>query len=198
MRWRRDVRRFRTDPVDDAIVARGLDAFAMAPSVGLSEPWRVINVESAAARAAALSNFQTANAEALAAYREDGDCERAALYAGLKLSGMRDAPVQLAVFCNDATTKGANLGARSMPEMRAYSVACAISMMWLALRAEGVGLGWVSILDEQALATALEVPDSWKLIGYLCIGWPEDQTPRAELEELGWEPRIGLPEMERR
>ncbi|MER5171915.1 5,6-dimethylbenzimidazole synthase [Thioclava sp. GXIMD2076] len=198
MAWRRDVRRFRTDPVPDDILARGLDAFALAPSVGLSEPWRVVNVESAAARAAALSNFQSANAEALAAYRAGGDIDRATLYAGLKLSGMQKAPVQLAVFCDDATTKGARLGARSMPEMRAYSVVAAMTMMWLALRAEGVGMGWVSILDPEALAKSLDVPDSWKLIGYLCIGWPEQAQPTPELEQLGWEAREGLARLERR
>ncbi|WP_339108362.1 5,6-dimethylbenzimidazole synthase [Thioclava sp. GXIMD4216] len=198
MLWRRDVRRFRTDPVPEEILARGLDAFSRAPSVGLSEPWRVINVESAAARAAALSNFQTANAEALAAYQAGGDIDRATLYAGLKLSGMQKAPVQLAVFCDTGTVKGAGLGARSMPEMRAYSVVAAMTMMWLALRAEGVGMGWVSILDPEALAKSLDVPESWKLIGYLCIGWPERSQPTPELEQLGWETRDGLPKLERR
>ncbi|OCX66994.1 5,6-dimethylbenzimidazole synthase [Thioclava sp. SK-1] len=198
MRWRRDVRRFRSDPVPDQILARGLEAFAMAPSVGLSEPWRIVTVESAAARAAALANFEAANAEALATYQAHGEDNRAALYANLKLTGMREAPVQLAVFCDETSAKGAGLGARTMPEMRAYSVASAISMMWLALRSDGVGLGWVSIFDAPGLARALDVPDSWKLIGYLCIGWPERISNTAELEELGWEPRIGLPEMERR
>ena len=99
MRLRRDVRRFRIDAIDEAVLTRCLDAFRLAPSVGLSEPWRVIRVESDAARAAALRNFETANAEALKGYSG----EKAQLYSGLKLSGMQDAPVQLAVFCDDET-----------------------------------------------------------------------------------------------
>ncbi|PCD76033.1 5,6-dimethylbenzimidazole synthase [Pseudothioclava arenosa] len=198
MAWRRDVRRFRPDPVPGDVLDRGLAAFATAPSVGLSEPWRVVAVDSAAARAAALANFEGANAEALAEYHAGGELSRAAIYAGLKLSGMRDAPVQLAVFCDEATPKGAGLGARTMPEMRAYSVVSAVTLLWLALRAEGVGLGWVSILDPERLTRDLDVPASWRLIGYFCIGYPETESATPELEQLGWEPRLGLPEMEQR
>ena len=197
MRWRRDVRRFRTDPVPEDVLNRGLAAFASAPSVGLSEPWRVVTISSAAARAAALANFRAANAEALAAYQSDAP-SRAALYAGLKLSGMQDAPVQLAIFADEVTPKGAGLGARTMPEMRAYSVVSAVTLLWLALRAEGVGLGWVSILDPDRLRRDLDLPDSWRLIGYFCIGYPESETDMPELETLGWEPRLGLPELEHR
>lgn len=185
MRWRRDVRRFRTDPVEAAVLDRCLCAFSLAPSVGLSEPWRVISVETPAARAAAIANFEAANATALASY---GD-EKARLYAGLKLSGMRDAPVHLAVFCDDETHKGAGLGAATMPETRAYSVVGAITLFWLAARAEGLGIGWVSILDADRLSRDLDVPESWKLIGYLCVGWPEQASHTPELEIAGWETR---------
>ncbi|MDV7271977.1 5,6-dimethylbenzimidazole synthase [Thioclava sp. A2] len=198
MRWRRDVRRFRPDPVPADVLERGLKAFGMAPSVGLSEPWRVVKIESAAARAAALANFEAANAEALEAFRESDTPERAAIYANLKLSGMKDAPVQLAIFCDDETPKGGGLGARTMPEMRAYSVVGAIMLLWLALRAEGIGLGWVSILDPERLSRDLDLPESWRLIGYFCIGYPEIESETAELEELGWEPRLGLPPLEER
>ncbi len=185
MRLRRDVRRFRTDAVDEAVLTRCLDTFRLAPSVGLSEPWRVIRVKSEKARTAALENFQTANAEALAGYSG----EKAQLYSSLKLSGMREAPVQLAVFCDDATDKGLGLGAGTMPEMRRYSVVTAITLFWLSLRAEGLGLGWVSILDPDRLTQDLKVPDSWRLIGYFCIGWPEALSDTPELERAGWENR---------
>lgn len=185
MRWRRDVRRFRADPVEPAVLKRCLEAFRIAPSVGLSEPWRIVAVKSPSARAAALANFEAANKQALSGYVG----ARAALYAGLKLSGMREAPVQLAVFCDDETEKGQGLGAGTMPEMRRYSVAGAIAMFWLALRAEGLGLGWVSILDPDQLSADLDVPDTWRLVGYLCIGWPEEQTDAPELERVGWERR---------
>lgn len=185
MRLRRDVRRFRTDPVDEAVLMRCLSAFQLAPSVGLSEPWRILRIESDAARAAALKNFEAANAEALKGYSG----ERAAKYAGLKLSGMRDAPVQLAVYCDDDTTQGHGLGAATMPEMRRYSVVTAITLFWLALRAEGLGLGWVSVLDPGQLNRDLNAPAGWQLIGYFCAGYPEKVSKTPELEQQGWESR---------
>ncbi len=185
LRLRRDVRRFRTDAIDEAVLTRCLDAFRLAPSVGLSEPWRVIRVESQAARDAALRNFQTANAQAFEGYSG----EKAQLYSRLKLSGMQEAPVQLAVFCDDASVKGQGLGADTMPEMRRYSVVSAITLFWLALRAEGLGLGWVSILDPDQMARDLDVPEDWRLIGYFCVGLPETQSDTPELEQVGWECR---------
>ncbi|WP_170791434.1 5,6-dimethylbenzimidazole synthase [Ruegeria lacuscaerulensis] len=185
LRLRRDVRRFRTDAIDEAVLTRCLDAFRLAPSVGLSEPWRVIRVKSQPARDAALRNFQTANAQALDGYSG----EKAQLYSRLKLSGMQEAPVQLAVFCDDTTDKGQGLGAGTMPEMRRYSVVSAITLFWLALRAEGLGLGWVSILDPDQMARDLDVPEDWRLIGYFCVGMPETQSDTPELEQVGWECR---------
>jgi 5,6-dimethylbenzimidazole synthase len=194
MRWRRDVRRFRTDPVEAAVLNRCLSAFSLAPSVGLSEPWRVISVDSAKARAAAIANFQAANAEALSGYSD----EKAELYATLKLSGMQEAPVHLAVYCDEAAAKGSGLGAGSMPETRAYSVVGAITLFWLTARAEGLGLGWVSILDPDKLAVDLGTPPDWRLIGYLCVGWPEAETDTPELERAGWEARDATLWLERR
>ena len=185
MRWRRDVRRFRPDAVPDAELNACLEAFALAPSVGLSEPWRVMRVDGEAARAAVRENFRAANAEALGGYTGD----KAKTYASLKLSGMDQAPVQLAVWCDDGTAKGAGLGARSMPEMRRYSVVSAVMNFWLAARARGLGVGWVSILDPELLARDLRAPDGWSLIAYLCIGYPEEDHLDPELERAGWERR---------
>ncbi|WP_113911093.1 5,6-dimethylbenzimidazole synthase [Roseovarius dicentrarchi] len=194
MRWRRDVRHFRTDPIDEAALLRCLDSFNLAPSVGLSEPWRLMRVDSAPARAAAVANFEAANSAALAGYNGD----RAALYAGLKLSGMMDAPVHLAVWCDDATPKGAGLGAATMPEMRRYSVVGAITQFWLAARAAGLGVGWVSILDPAQLARDLDAPPAWQLIAYLCVGWPLEDSQTPELETAGWEARApALPVLRR-
>ncbi len=194
MRWRRDVRRFRTDPVPEEILARALHAFTLAPSVGLSEPWRVVRVDSPDRRVACLANFRDSNTQALNGF--DGD--RAATYSCLKLSGMAEAPVHLAVFCDDATPKGHGLGAATMPETRAYSVVGAISHLWLALRADGLGLGWVSILDHARLNRDLDVPDDWRFIGYLCIGWPEKEDTVPELEREGWETRADALHLETR
>ncbi|MGR3548674.1 MAG: 5,6-dimethylbenzimidazole synthase [Roseovarius sp.] len=185
MRWRRDVRRFRRDAVDEAVLQDCLDTFLLSPSVGLSEPWRVIRVQSPGARAAALENFTAANAQALAGY--DGD--KARIYSGLKLSGMQEAPVQLAIYCDEATDKGAGLGAGTMPEMRRYSVVGAITHFWLAARAQGLGVGWVSILDPARLSRDLAVPADWALVAYLCVGWPETTSETPELELAGWESR---------
>ena len=157
MRWRRDVRRFRADPVGEDDLAVCVEAMGLAPSVGLSEPWRVVRVESAAARAAALANFEAANADALSGY----DGERATTYAGLKLSGMREAPLQLAIFCDEDGAKGGGLGAGTMPEMRRYSVVTAVMNFWLAARARGLGVGWVSILDPRKVVAFI--------LGLLCL-----------------------------
>ena len=194
MRWRRDVRRFRTDPVDKALLSQCLDAFLLAPSVGLSEPWRVVQVQSETARAAALGNFQAANADALAGYSG----EQAAIYSQLKLSGMQEAPVQLAIFCDEATDKGAGLGARTMPEMRRYSVVAAITQFWLVARSHGLGVGWVSILDPVRLCRDLGVDSDWSLVGYLCVGWPEEMSETPELVSAGWEDRRGTVPIESR
>jgi 5,6-dimethylbenzimidazole synthase len=194
MRWRRDVRQFRTDPVEEALVLECLSTLSLAPSVGLSEPWRVIRVRSAIARAAALDNFQTANADALAGY--DGD--QATLYASLKLSGMAEAPEHIAIFCDDTTPKGAGLGAASMPEMRRYSVVGAVTLMWLHARTLGLGIGWVSVLDPARLCRDLDVPESWSLVAYLCLGWPRDVSLTPELETMGWEARAATLHIEDR
>lgn len=194
MRWRRDVRHFRSDPVDPDLLETCLQSFALAPSVGLSEPWRIVKVRSQSARDAVLANFLDANTRALGGYTGD----RAERYASLKLAGLRDAPEHLAVFCDDATKKGHGLGAATMPEMRRYSVVGAINLMWLTARAHGLGLGWVSILDPDRLTSDLDLPEDWKLIGYLCLGWPQDVSLTPELETKGWEARAPALRIEER
>ncbi|MEM6943240.1 MAG: 5,6-dimethylbenzimidazole synthase [Pseudomonadota bacterium] len=191
MCWRRDVRHFRPDPVPEALLAEALASFALAPSVGLSEPWRLVRLGTTAARRAIQQNFEAANAEALAGYAG----ERAALYARLKLAGLDAAPVQLSVFCDEATTQGHGLGAATMPEARAYSVVAGIQNFWLAARARGLGVGWVSILDPGALSEALALPTAWRFVGHLCIGWPAAESETPELERAGWERRSGSPQI---
>ena len=182
-RWRRDVRRFKTDPVATSLIEELLGIAALSPSVGNSQPWRFISVESAARRAAVIANFNLCNAMALKAY----DGERAALYARLKLAGLREAPVHLAVFCDHATLAGAGLGRKTMPEALDYSVVAAVHSFWLAARARGLGVGWVSIIDPLEVAKRLDAPESWKLIAYLCVGLPEEEHADPELERCGWQ-----------
>lgn len=187
MRWRRDVRHFRTDPVDEAVLQDCLNSFLLAPSVGLSEPWRLLRLNSTGMRKTAFENFKAANARALAGY----EGEKAALYSQLKLSGMQDAPVQLAIYCDESTEKGAGLGAGTMPEMRRYSVVAAITQFWLVARSHDLGVGWVSILDPDQLSRDLNVPEDWALVAYLCVGWPQADNDTPELERAGWESRLG-------
>lgn len=183
--WRRDVRRFRRDPLPAGAVRELIEAACLAPSVGLSQPWRFVIVESFARRAAIVEDFNYCNREALRAYEND----RAALYARLKLAGLNEAPAQLAVFADEATPAGHGLGRRTMPEMLRYSVVTAIANLWLAARAAGIGVGWVSILDPDRVREILDVPPSWRLIAYLCLGYPETESLTPELEAEGWERR---------
>lgn len=185
MVWRRDVRHFRSEPVDAALMEHLLELAALAPSVGNSQPWRFVLVEDPARRAKIVANFQRENAEALGDYQGD----QAKLYASLKLAGLKDAPVHLAVFCDEGTGQGHGLGRRTMPEMLDYSCVMAVYGFWLAARSHGLGAGWVSILDPQTACRDLEVPTDWRLIAYLCVGWPAEQTDEPELERRGWEHR---------
>ena len=185
--WRRDVRRFRADAVPVDLLERLLDLAQLAPSVGNSQPWRFVSVESAGARGSVRDNYRRCNAEALAA--QIGD--RASLYAGLKLAGLEEAPVQWAVFCDRATLQGHRLGCLAMPEALDHSVAGMVSTLWLAARAAGLGIGWVSILDPAEVSSALAVSQDWKLIAYLCLGWPQEEHDDPELVRFGWQDRTG-------
>jgi 5,6-dimethylbenzimidazole synthase len=183
--WRRDVRRFRRDPLPSGTLESLIELACLAPSVGLSQPWRFVVVEDAATRAAIRKNFATCNAQALA--EQSGD--RAGLYAQLKLAGLDEAPCHLAVFADRATTQGHGLGRHTMPEMIDYSAVTAVHTIWLAARAQGIGMGWVSILDAKAVATLLDIPADWKFIGYFCLGYPQVDDKIPELEQSGWERR---------
>lgn len=183
--WRRDVRRFRPDPLPEGMLENLIELACLAPSVGLSQPWRFVIVEDRARRAAVRDNFAACNAQALSAQAP----ERAGLYARLKLAGLGEAPVHFAVFADRATTQGHGLGRRTMPEMIEYSAVTAVHTIWLAARAQGIGLGWISILDPTAIASILDLPTAWKFIGYFCLGYPEAEDMIPELEAAGWEER---------
>ena len=183
--WRRDVRRFRREPLPPGALERLIEAACLSPSVGLSQPWRFVIVDDPARRQAVRTEFKACNADALQSYAG----ELAAKYAKLKLAGLVEAPCQLAVFADCQTEVGHGLGRKTMPEMAEYSVVAAVSMMWLAARAEGVGMGWVSILDPLKVAAALDVPAEWKFIGYFCVGYPQADETIPELEQSGWERR---------
>jgi len=183
--WRRDVRRFRSDPLPDGAIARLIETACLSPSVGLSQPWRFVTVDLAAPRHPVIEDSKACTADALNAYAG----ERPAPYAALKLSGLEQAPSHLAVFADKASDIGHGLGRATMPETTEYSVVAAITAMWLAARADGIGLGWVSILNPDRIHAILDVPSTWKFIAYLCIGYPEAECDQPELEQAKWEHR---------
>ena len=141
--WRRDVRRFRTDPVPEKLIDDLIELATHAPSVGLSQPWRFVKVKSPERRRAVWESFAKANERALGGY----EGEQKANYSTLKLAGLKEAPIHLAVFSDKSTATGSGLGRQTMPETLRYSVVAAVQTMWLGARAEGLGMGWVSILD---------------------------------------------------
>jgi 5,6-dimethylbenzimidazole synthase len=189
--WRRDVRRFRRDPIDPVLMHSLLELASHAPSVGHCQPWRFVLVESADRRDEVKSSFARANARAL----ENYDGEQRAQYARLKLEGLENAPVHVAVFADEAAEEGSGLGRRTMPETLLYSVVAAIQTLWLAARAEGLGLGWVSILEPQVIHRALDVPPTWTLVAYLCIGWPVEEHLDPELDRHRWQQRLDVSRM---
>jgi 5,6-dimethylbenzimidazole synthase len=189
--WRRDVRRFRSDPLPDGLVERLIGEACLAPSVGLCQPWRFVVVDDRARRDAIIANFRDSNRDALDSY----DGERRTLYARLKLAGLHEAPCHLAVFADEGTPDGHGLGRHTMPEMLRYSAVTAVCLLWLAARAEGIGMGWVSILDPDLAKRSLDVPEHWALIGYFCLGYPEQTSDQPELEHEGWQDRRAVATM---
>ena len=186
--WRRDVRHFKPDDLPDGTFERLVEVACLAPSVGLSQPWRFVAVRSQPCRDAIRTCFESCNAEALRSQLS----EKAALYARLKLAGLDDAPCQFAVFADRTTAQGHGLGRRTMPATIDYSAVMAIHTLWLAARAEGIGLGWVSILDPAVVAAVLDVPKEWTLIGYFCMGYPIENDTVPVLEREGWETRRAI------
>lgn len=186
--WRRDVRRFRRDAVPRERIDTLIEIATHAPSVGLSQPWRFVHVESSERRAAVIKSFTDANRRALEGYAG----EQRSTYAALKLEGLREAPVHLAVLSDDGTHTGSGLGQQTMPETLHYSVVAAIQTLWLAARADGIGMGWVSILDPAQVIRALDVPNDWSLVAYLCLGLPAEEHLDPELERHHWEQRTDL------
>ena len=183
--WRRDVRHFRRDPIPDGTLERLIRIGCLAPSVGLSEPWRFAIVSDPGRRNAIHDCFEDCNADSLQAQRDD----LAGVYARLKLEGLEDAPIHLAVFADRTTAQGHGLGRRTMPETIEYSAVMAIHTIWLAARAEGIGVGWISIVDPVRVAAILDVPEQWTFIAYLCLGYPVEEHDTPTLEREGWEQR---------
>ena len=189
---RRDVRgQFLPDPVDDALLMRLLGAAHAAPSVGLMQPWNFIVIRDAGIRAQIRTAFQTANDEARAMFPD----EKQALYSTLKLEGITDAPVNLCITCDRTRGGPVVLGRTHDRDTDLYSTACAVQNLWLAARAEGVGVGWVSIIRDTDLRRILNLPDHVVPVAYLCLGHVRQLYDQPELQARGWTARHPLEQM---
>nr|WP_281179422.1 5,6-dimethylbenzimidazole synthase [Sphingomonas pituitosa] len=189
LRWRRDVRHFAATPIAERDLQTLLEAAALAPSVGNAQPWRFVRVRTPAVRAGLAAHVDAENARAAGGFADEA---RREAYRALKLHGLREAPEMLAVFCDERPAAGHGLGIATMPEMLRYSCVTAIHTLWLAARARGIGVGWVSILDPAAVGTLLDVPQDWTLIALLCLGYPAAPSETPELERRGWQAREPL------
>ena len=183
---RRDVRsQFLPDLVPDDVLCRILDAAHHAPSVGFMQPWDFLVIRDASIRREVYLNFDRASRRAAEAYQG----EQRKLYDSLKLAGIIDAPVNICVTCDHARPKGNGLGRQTDPAVDLYSTVCAVQNLWLAARAESLGVGWVSILDLEQLKSTLGIPPALTPVAYLCVGYVSEFRQQPDLEEKGWETR---------
>lgn len=191
IRERRDVRsQFRPEPIDPATLRRLLQAAHDAPSVGLSQPWNFLLIQDPARRQHLHDAFQAANTEAATLFPD-----RKALYSSLKLEGILQAPINLCITC-DRTRGGAHvLGRTHDAATDLYSTVCAVQNLWLAARAEGIGVGWVSIFRQDDLRDILGLPDHVVPVAYLCIGHVTELYQQPELQAKGWGSRLPLDDL---
>lgn len=183
LRWRRDVRHFKTDPIPEADLDILKAAMDLAPSVGNARPWRVLRVRDPKVMAEARAIFEACNAAAAGSY--DGDQRDD--YMALKLSGLDDAPVQLCVFTETAPEEGHGLGRATMPETLGQSTAMAVYSMMLTARAMNIGAGMVSILEPGKIEALFEVPETWQFSSWICVGYPQKMDDTPLLHRSGWQ-----------
>ena len=188
IRERRDVRRgFLPEPIPDELLHRLLEAAHNAPSVGLMQPWRFIVVRELAVRRRVHQIFLEANEQALAGYKENSNELR-----GNEARRNSEAPQNLCIVCDSQSSQGHRLGRRTMPETALYSAVCAIQNLWLAARAEGIGVGWVSILEPAFLRERSADSSTCHSVAYLCLGYVDAFATEPDLERAGWEKRTPL------
>ena len=183
LKWRRDVRHFNTAPIEPKLMAQLEASVDYAPSVGNSRPWRIVRVKDRGRREAVARCFEACNRAAGRLYDDDARQE----YLALKLAGLREAPVHFAFFTDPEPAEGRGLGSRTMPETFAYSTVMAVYTLWLTARALNIGVGWVSILDPDAVRATLDVPAHWQLTAYLCLGHALETGAQPELHRRGWQ-----------
>ncbi|MBZ0335529.1 5,6-dimethylbenzimidazole synthase [Marinobacter sp. JH2] len=189
---RRDVRsQFLPHPIPDDVLARILKAAHHAPSVGFMQPWDFIVIDSLPIREQVLASFNDENAKAAENYTG----ERKESYRSLKLQGIIESPINLCITCDRSRGGPHVLGRNSIMEMDLFSTCLAVQNLWLAARAEGIGVGWVSILDQKQLSDILQLPDQVYPLAYLCMGYVSEFLDQPELQAKGWRSRLPLEEL---
>ncbi|WP_309044011.1 5,6-dimethylbenzimidazole synthase [Marinobacter sediminicola] len=189
---RRDVRsQFLTDHIPDDVLARILKAAHHAPSVGFMQPWDFIVIDSLSVRERVLASFNEENAKAADNYTG----ERKDAYRSLKLQGIIESPINLCITCDRSRGGPHVLGRNSIMEMDLFSTCLAVQNLWLAARAEGIGVGWVSILDQDRLSDILQLPEQVYPLAYLCLGYVSEFLDQPELQAKGWRSRLPLEEL---
>ena len=186
---RRDVRsQFLGDAVPDEILAQILTAAHHAPSVGFMQPWNFLVIKEEVVKDKIRGAFQKANAEAALLFPD----EKRALYQSLKLEGITAAPINLCITCDRERGGPVVLGRTHNRDTDLYSTVCAVQNLWLAARAEGLGVGWVSIFNAADISSILRLPDHVVPVAYLCLGWVKELHSSPELEAKGWRKRLDL------
>jgi 5,6-dimethylbenzimidazole synthase len=186
---RRDVRgQFKPDPIPEEVLSRIISAAHHAPSVGFMQPWDFVIVKSPEVKRRVKEGFEVAHQEAAEMFQR----EKRDTYESLKLEGIMEAPVGICITCDRGRTGPVVIGRTANPEMDLYSSVCAVQNLWLAARAENLGVGWVSIIHHDALRKALNMPENIMPIAYLCIGYVTFFHDKPELEKAGWLPRADM------
>jgi len=189
---RRDTRgEFKSDVVSDEVIARLLDAAHHAPSVGFMQPWDFIVIKDKKIKQKIKDGFEIAHKEAANMF----EGEKRETYKTLKLEGITEAPIGICITCDRKRTGDTVIGRTANLEMDLYSAVCAVQTLWLAARAENLGVGWVSIIHHEVIQDALNIPDDIVPIAYLCIGHVTHFHEKPELEKAGWLPRMPLEEL---
>jgi len=189
---RRDVRgQFKPDPIPDDVLSRILYAAHHAPSVGFMQPWNFVVVRSDEVKQKVHNAFVVANEDAANMF----DSEKSKTYRSLKLEGILESPINICITCDRSRTGPVVIGRTAIKTMDLYSSVCAVQNFWLAARAEGVGVGWVSIIKQKALQEALNIPSNIVPIAYLCVGYVSHFYDKPELETAGWLNRTPLDEL---
>ena len=186
---RRDVRSgFKHETISNEVLSRILNAAHHAPSVGFMQPWNFILVDDPSVKIKVKSAFiKTRNKES-----ELFEGESRQLYDSLKLEGIEEAPLNILVTCQSDRNGESGLGRSAQEDMDIFSTVCAIQNLWLAARAEGVGIGWVSIIERKSLVEIFKLPENVVPVAYLCAGYVEEFSEKPELEEAGWQKRLDL------